>query len=1081
LAGISLPGRRQRGVMRFIQTLAFVCIFSCTIGTWAQSAQVSGVVIDTSRAAVSGASVEILNTDTKAVWRSRSNGEGVYSAPSLVPGHYKITVSADRFQNTVAENLELQVAQKLSLELVLRPGSVAQTVVVDASGIEINTTDAGVSAVIDRQFVDNIPLNGRSFQSLMTIIPGVNVVPNTNGVGAGGEISVNGQRTESNYFMIDGLSANTGVSPTASGTAGGYGGNTPGESTLGTTQTLVSLEALQEFRTSTSTYSAEYGRSPGGQFSFNTRSGTNEYHGNIYDYFRNDALDANQWFNGYTNSPALGKPAERQNDFGGMFGGPVTIPHLYRGGDKSFVFFSYEGLRLRSPQSATNSLVPNTWLRENATGFMNTIVSAFPTPTSGDNGSRSNGLAYSSRTYSNPSNLDSSSLRLDQNFGDRHRAFLRLSRVPNDTTSRSSSNLAVTNKSYGTVKSAALGLTSLVAQRLTNEARFGLTGNDTGVGMASTDFGGATPFAISSVPGIGALPNVNWLYVWLGIDSTATASGIASPTVTLSPMAIKQRQINAVDWMSTTIGQHTLKWGVDYRRTVTSQFLPPDIEYGYFYSIDEVLTSVPRLTYIYKFASNAKPAYNNYSLYLQDEWKTSPHLSISAGLRWDINPAPKDLNGNNPYTVTSTDLSTLTIAPQGTDLWKTRWNNIAPRVGLAYQLRQGSGNSTVLRAGAGLFHDTGNTLGSRGYNGAGIFGLSVLSSHSFPLTSGELNAVPGPNASTPYQNGFYGFDPNLKTPYTIQWSAAVEQSLGTMQTVTVRYVGSVSHDLLWAGYYYPRAIGNTAFSASAGLFLTTNAAGANYHSLQAQWQRKVSRGLQVLASYTLAHALDDSSSNFPTYIKLYGNSNYDIRHNFQAAATYDFPTPQFNRVAKTILGSWSVDARVSTRSALPVDVVGGSVANTSTGSFYYYHPNRVSGVPLYTSTPATSPAAFAGVRPPGGRRINPAAFTVVTNSTGTPIEGNAGRNIARGFSAAQADISLRREFHFTEASGLEFRAEAFNVLNHPILGSIYSQLSSTSLPFGYAYTTQNTQLGGLNSLYQQGGPRSIQIALKVHF
>lgn len=262
--------------MRFIQTLVFVCIFSCTIGAWAQSAQLSGVVIDTSRAAVSGASVEILNTDTKAIWRSRSNGEGVYSAPSLVPGHYKITVSADGFQNTVAENLVLQVAQKFSLELVLRPGSVAQTVVVDASGIEINTTDAGVSAVIDRQFVENIPLNGRSFQSLMTIIPGVNVVPNTNGVGAGGEISVNGQRTKSNHLTIDGPSNNTDVSPTASGTAGGYGGNTPRESTLGTTQTLVSLEALQEFRTSTSTYSAEYGRSPGGQFSFNTRSGTNE-------------------------------------------------------------------------------------------------------------------------------------------------------------------------------------------------------------------------------------------------------------------------------------------------------------------------------------------------------------------------------------------------------------------------------------------------------------------------------------------------------------------------------------------------------------------------------------------------------------------------------------------------------------------------------------------------------------------------------------------------------------------------------------------------------------------------------------
>ena len=166
----------------------------------------------------------------------------------------------------------------------------------DKRAVNINTVDAAVSTVVDRQFVANMPLNGRSFQSLLTLVPGVAAVVSSRGQGQSGSMSVNGQRTESNYFMVDGVSANTGAYPSTPGWGGGYSGSTPGETALGTTQSLVSVDALEEFRATTSTYSAEYGRFPGGQFSFTTRSGANDLHGSLFHYFRNDVLDANNWF-----------------------------------------------------------------------------------------------------------------------------------------------------------------------------------------------------------------------------------------------------------------------------------------------------------------------------------------------------------------------------------------------------------------------------------------------------------------------------------------------------------------------------------------------------------------------------------------------------------------------------------------------------------------------------------------------------------------------------------------------------------------------------------------------------------------
>jgi hypothetical protein len=332
------------------------CLFSLVLmvstglpalGQSASSAAVNGIAQDTSDARIPNASVKLINTDTGTESNSTTSKDGNFSIPSVLPGHYRLQIEREGFDTTQLTGIILNVGDNKSVIIRMKVGSSQQTVTVDASGININTTDASVSTVVDRKFVESMPLNGRSFQSLILLAPGVvtNSPQTSVNQGATGEFSINGQRTDANYYTVDGVSANNGVFAGNSGSQASSSGGLPAASALGSTQALVSVDALQEFRINTSTYSAEYGRQPGGQIQFETRSGTNQFHGTTFDYLRNTIFDANNWFNDYA-TPPIAKPAERQNDFGGVLGGPLSIPRLYSGRDKTFFFFSYEGLRL---------------------------------------------------------------------------------------------------------------------------------------------------------------------------------------------------------------------------------------------------------------------------------------------------------------------------------------------------------------------------------------------------------------------------------------------------------------------------------------------------------------------------------------------------------------------------------------------------------------------------------------------------------------------------------------------------------------------------------------------------------------
>jgi len=331
---------------------------------------ISGLVFDPSQAVVIDAEVTVVNDATRVQYFGRTNGEGIYVVTNLPPGTYRVQVAKIGFKTIIKPDIVIHVQDALAVNFTLPLGAASEIVTVQAGTSLINTQDAAVSTVIDRTFAENLPLNGRSFNTLLQLTPGVLITPTNTFSGYYGQFSINGQRTNANSFQVDGASANFGVVPSTGLGESGAGG-AQAFNAFGGTSSLVSVDALQEFRVETSTYAAEYGRTPGGQVLISTRSGTNEFHGDAFDYFRNDVLDANDWI---SNGAALPRAAERQNDFGGVFGGPIVH-------DRTFFFFSFEGLRLRQPQSGV-AVVPSLSARTdpNASVAAKAFLDSYPAP-----------------------------------------------------------------------------------------------------------------------------------------------------------------------------------------------------------------------------------------------------------------------------------------------------------------------------------------------------------------------------------------------------------------------------------------------------------------------------------------------------------------------------------------------------------------------------------------------------------------------------------------------------------------------------------------------------------------------------
>jgi hypothetical protein len=545
----------------------------------------------------------------------------------------------------------------------------------------------------------------------------------------------------------------------------------------------------------------------------------------------------------------------------------------------------------------------------------------------------------------------------------------------------------------------------------------------------------------------------------------------------------EQRQVNFIDNLSISHGGHQMKLGLDYRWL--SPFSRPNT-YNQFVEFAGVtcpsppssctgnaLSGAAEFVLVTSLQTNVLLAHN-FSLYAQDTWNMTPRLTVTYGLRWDINPPLKGKNlANQPFTVTDlNDPATLALAPRGTPLYDTTYGNVAPRVGVAYRLSSRPDWGSVIRGGFGIFYD----LGQGSLGGVSSYfpyqAENFFAGVPFPLT--PQDATPPVITTSPPVSTILVADPHLELPRTYQWNLALEQSLGGSQSLSFMYIGAIGRKLLRATNLFNP---NPDFQSVS---VTSNSATSDYHALQVKFQRRLSHGLQALASYTFSHSIDIASTdavatyqNTPSFVANpnvdRGNSDFDIRHSFTAGVTYTLPSPEWNKIAHATLGGWSVDSFILARSAPPVNIIGG--ISFAAGTVLYPRPNVVPGQPF----------ELYGKQYPGGKIFNKAAFTPAPAGQ----QGDFGRNVLRGFGATQFDVGLQRQFRITERVGLRFRAEFFNIFNHPNFGPPNNSL--TDPLFGQSTQTLASSLGsggahgGFNPLYQIGGPRSIQLALRLQF
>ena len=1025
--------------------LPLVCLAFSVLPMLAQSpnANINGQVLDPSSRVIVGAEIIAVNDSTGVKYITQTSEEGIYVLPNLPPGSYRLQVSKLGFKTIIKPDIVLNIQDALAINFTLPVGASMETVTVEGGAPLVNTETPEVGTVIDRNFVENLPLNGRSFNTLLQLTPGVVLATSASATNPG-QFSIAGQRTDGNNFTVDGVSANFGVSTSADPGNSGTG-TAQAFSVLGGTSSLVSVDALQEFRIQTSAFAPEFGRAPGGQVILSTRSGTNDFHGGAFDYFRNTAMDANNWF---ANNVGLPRVPEHHNDFGVFLGGPIRK-------DKTFFFFSYEGARLRLPESAP-ILVPSEYARQTASPLLAPYLNVYPLP----NDRTAVPGVYTAQftgSYSNQGTLNATSVRIDHTFNNRFSIFGRYNDAPSQLIQ---SNFVELDTVHVDTRTLTVGMNMLLNNNVSASVRGNYSEQSSGYIAALSPIGGGVPLDPSLL--VGPLPNQSTSVLFVPLDGTQNYQ--------TGPQARNRtRQMNFVGDVSIVSGKHRLKFGADYRG-IFLHTAPPQNYLLYEIGSIEGFVTGPLEGQATVFGAGTNIASEilsqGLSLYAQDTFQVTPRLTLTYGLRWELAPAPSGLSGTDLAAWRNTNNpAEITLAPPGTAIWDTTYGNFAPRVGIAYRLNDEG--TAVLRAGFGLFYDTGaGSAASLAKN----FPNYVF--QSFPGIGMPVNNLtsylPVTSLNPPYPFA-EGFTPNLSLPRSYQWNVALEKSFSGNQAVSVTYVGQAGRNLLrQAAFYQPTP------NFSSEFFLTANDARSNYDALQVQYRRPLTGRLQALLGYTWSHSLDNASNDVVAGLSNtviseandYASSDFDVRHSFSGAVTYALPATGATGVASRLTRDWFVDGVVVARTGFPFNAL---VLGTSPdpGGYVTTRPDLVPGEPFWISDPTA----------PGGKSLNPAAFSAPS----TIRQGTEGRNDIPGFGLVQVDLSISRKFPITERVNLQFRADAFNVFNHPNFAnpSGYFQFGSFGLQ---SQTMLNQALGGgLNALFQEGGPRSLQLSLRVSF
>ncbi len=1025
-----------------------------------ESASLAGGVVDPELAYVSGAKVSLSDLRRGTKSGTVTSADGLYVFESMQPGEYLLEVEKEGFKTLRVERLRLGSRDRVSLTLKLEVAEAGKQAVTVLADVEAVSVDLSSAVAVEREYAENLPINGRNIQQLLLFMPGV--VNPAGGVGGVDELNVNGLRSTANYYMVDGVSANRGASGRG-GMQGAGGGGRGGRGGAGTSagrgsatgfaNDLMPLEAMEQVRVQTSTFAPEFGRTPGAQISLTSRGGTNLWNGSLFMNYGIDSLAASDWF---ANRYGLQRSKLKHQNFGASVGGPIVR-------NKTYFYAAYEALRSSHPETSIN-YVPDAASRLSASAALRPYLEAFPAP---NFTSTLSGVGIFASTFSNSFDADSASVRVDHTFSERLRAFVRGSWLPSERSYRGDelTTANVVTQADNKPWAATGALTWTPTAHTSNDLRFGFSNNVMTTGVTMDSFGGAKPLSSSLIfPNAVSAANAEYRLGVLGLAGYSAAGGVKT----------EQMLWNAVDNLTMIKSTHTIKTGVDFRRTSPTYFQRPyaaEVTFnGLSGSDGALLSGTATAATVSSNLTRVEPVLNNFSFFFQDNWKADDRTTVTYGIRWDVNPAPDVRSGSPPFALAADGTTVTRFSP----LYKTHWADIGPRFGMVHQLENTPGWEAVLRMGIGVFYDLGYGSTMYAFNGVPYSSQRNLTATAFPLTAANI-ALPALPATKPYGQLTVS-DPLLQSPRVTQWNISLEQTIAHRQTLTMSYIGTQGRKLMLTET-------QAAFTPDYEfLRLTTNGADSDYHAAQVQYRRRFSSNLLAQVSYTFASSIDNlpadtSRGGFATAISdERGPSDFHVRHNLAASANYRLPGPTQGPSSK-ILGGWWLDAVLFARTAMPMDVLSLS-AQTSEDS---------DGKEFIT--------AFAQVRPnydgdyepwikdssaPGGRRLNPEAFTVPEGFA----QGNLGRNALRGFKALQLDLALRKQLSFGEKMKVNIFAQGFNIFNQANFANPSTQEGANlaSPIFGYATRTLNQSGGGgAGSMYRIGGPRTMQVGLRFTF
>ncbi len=1121
--------------MRARISMVFVLLAALSLSAQTFRGTILGTVTDPSGAVISGAKVSAKNVGTGLERTAQTSADGSYSIPELPIGTYTVSVSQTGFQTFVATGVTVDVATERRVDAALKAGEVSSVVEVAGDLLpQVETTSAELGGTLTAETIESLPVNGRDYQKLIYLNPGVAGSPDqiSDSPGSYGTFSMNGSRGRSNNFLLDGTDMNDGYrNDPAINEAGVFGDPA----------TILPLDAVAELRV-LSNYEAEYGRNSGAVINIVTKSGTNAWHGSLLEYFRSGKLGARNYFN-FAPDP---KSPFNNNQFGGALGGALIK-------DKTFFYADYEGQRENGAQAGTTCVPDPTVIAATEAsivaggGTVNPVTSAllarnpWPKPNIPGVATSITGCSASNLSTSTSffNRVDSFIGKIDQNFNANNmltgRYYFGDSSQSFPFAQLAGGLLPGFNTTTPTrVQLIALSYVKVVNSNQVNEARLGWNRFVEGFFPQDKSF---NPNSIGLDTGVGAYDGGLPAISFDGALSTESSFSQIGATTSI-PRNRVDSNWHFVDNYSWKSGKHDVKFGYEFRRTTIMQVIDHNFRGTLSFSdLSSFLQGIPDGGNQVAGDSRRHTFQNSDGLFVQDSFRATARLTLNYGVRWDYFGVTGEKNGLfytfNPANGGSND-------PTG-QLYGKDFNNFAPRLAFAYDVT-GKGK-TVVRGGWGLFYDALSQdmfLGHLPWNCIFCPGPAYPGLGPQALATGSVATDPAGNiltlaAGQPVYSGyspegdFFSVDPKMRTPYIQNFNLNVQQQLGSKTVLQVGYVGAKGTKLFQfldinqpsqaqitaadlscvpdhkakSPVYCPLGYGVPRTFAPNFIYLNQEKSSANsiYNALQASLRTSAWHGLTSQANFVWSHSIDTASdledfepnqaqpqnSTFPAGDR--GNSSFDIRRRFTWNFTYEFP--RMDGALPKLKNGWGFDGVVNLQDGQPWHLNYEFQGDYSGAGEGYDRPDVI-GPMQYSSNPAQylNLASFAAPCTWGNPQGNDGSADETNCAPGTRHFGDLGRNSLKGPSFKEFNFSIFKDTKLAEHVTMQLRAEFFNLLNHPnfsspllpnFIGNIGSPDAATGRHSGYYSLTATGDVGIGNPFLGGGGPRGLQFAAKLTF